>query len=110
MQLVEAGPTPAVRQPATGPVNGADAAQSGTLARLGVWERVADKGAPLHQLRLIDDQADRWINPVIEVLSAEEITDTPFGHNVVNADLVDALLERAAEWPRQRSNCCSTPP
>jgi 2-octaprenyl-6-methoxyphenol hydroxylase len=49
----------------------------------------------LHQLRLIDDQADRWTRPVIEVFRAEEVADTPFGHNVINADLVQALLDEA---------------
>ena len=99
VQVVEAGSDPRKR---AGPRPARSTAlmplSQETLARLGVWERVADKGAPLHKLRLIDDQADRWTNPVIEVFSAEEITSTPFGHNVVNADLVDALLERAAEW------------
>ena len=98
VQVVEAGPNPRTRE---GPRPARSTAlmplSQETLARLGVWERVADKGAPLHKLRLIDDQADRWTKPVIEVFSAEEITSTPFGHNVVNADLVDALLERAAE-------------
>ena len=99
VQVVEAGSDPRKR---AGPRPARSTAlmplSQETLARLGVWERVADKGAPLHKLRLIDDQADRWTNPVIEVFSAEELTSTPFGHNVVNADLVDALLERAAEW------------
>ena len=96
VQLVEAGPDPRkhpglrpARSTALMPVS------QETLSRLGVWERVAQKGAPLHQLRLIDDQADRWSNPVVEVFRAEEITDTPFGHNVINADLVDALLDLA---------------
>ena len=99
VQVVEAGSDPRKR---AGPRPARSTAlmplSQETLARLGVWERVSDKGAPLHKLRLIDDQADRWTNPVIEVFSAEEITSTPFGHNVVNADLVDALFERAAEW------------
>ena len=94
VQVVEAGSDPRTR---TGPRPARSTAlmplSQETLARLGVWERVADKGAPLHKLRLIDDQADRWTNPVIEVFSAEEITSTPFGHNVVNAKIGKPQLD-----------------
>ncbi len=55
---------------------------------------------PLDKLRLIDDQADRWTNPVIEVFSADEITDTPFGSNIINTDLTAALLDLAGRHRR----------
>lgn len=66
-----------------------------TLTGLGVWPEVSHLSAPLNKLRLIDDQADRWTNPVIEVFSADEITDTPFGYNIINTDLTAALLKAA---------------
>ena len=73
-----------------------------TLGELGVWDRVKHLSAPLDKLRLIDDQADRWTNPVIEVFSADEVTDTPFGYNIINTDLSRALLEAAEACPNLR--------
>ena len=72
-----------------------------TLSELGVLDRVKHLSAPLDKLRLIDDQADRWTNPVIEVFSADEVTDTPFGYNIINTDLSRALLEAAEACPNR---------
>lgn len=96
VHLVDAGPDP--RTPGLSPPARSTALMplsQETLGKIGVWDRVQDKGAPLHQLRLIDDQAERWTKPVVEVFRAEEVADTPFGHNIINADLVEALLDVA---------------
>lgn len=96
VRLVDAGPDP--RTATTQPPARSTALMPlslETLTRLGVWQRVEHLSAPLDKLRLIDDQADRWTNPVIEVFSADEITDTPFGYNIINTDLTAALLDMA---------------
>ena len=96
VKLLDAGPDP--RQLKTPPPARSTALMPlslETLTDLGAWPRVAHMSQPLDKLRLIDDQADRWTNPVIEVFSADEITDTPFGSNIINTDLTAALLDLA---------------
>ena len=96
VRLVDAGPDP---RKATEPLPARSTAlmplSIETLTAIGVWQRVEHLSAPLDKLRLIDDQADRWTNPVIETFSANEISDTPFGYNIINTDLTASLLDMA---------------
>ncbi|MGB1156960.1 MAG: FAD-dependent oxidoreductase, partial [Alphaproteobacteria bacterium] len=98
VQLVDAGPDPRTSdKPMPARSTALMPLSLETLEAMGVWARVADRSAPLDKLRLIDDQADRWTKPVIETFSADEVAETPFGFNIINTDLIHALLEAAEE-------------
>lgn len=69
-------------------------ASVGLLDRVGVWEDVHDKAAPLARMRMIDDTGRLFRAPEVTFNCAELGLDA-FGYNIANADL-NAALERAA--------------
>ncbi len=71
------------------------------LRNLGVWHRCAEKAAPLTAIRMIDDTGRLLRAPDIEFHS-DELGTGPFGHNIINSDLVGALLETAQSVPLLR--------
>lgn len=66
------------------------------LAHLGVWERLADKAAPLRKMRMIDGR-DRLLRAPTVSFDAAELGLAQFGFNIPNAPLVAALEGQAAE-------------
>jgi 2-octaprenyl-6-methoxyphenol hydroxylase len=64
------------------------------LARLGVWERLAGRAAPLKTLRIVD-ATDRLLRAPEVAFDAREIDLDAFGYNVPNVALVAALDETA---------------
>ena len=65
------------------------------LRRLEVWDLIAEK-APMRTLRIVD-ATRRLIRAPEVTFHASEIGLPAFGHNIRNADLVDALERRVAE-------------
>ena len=68
------------------------------LSALGVWDDLRDRGAPLARLRIVDATGSLFRAPPV-TFGAEEIGLAAFGHNVENADLVDALSAAADAAP-----------
>ena len=63
------------------------------LRRIGVWDDVAPKAAPLRVMRLVDATGGLLRAPMFEGRSAEIGLDA-FGYNIANDDLNAALLAR----------------
>lgn len=69
------------------------------LDRAGVWDRLGDDPMPLAEMRVVDLGARR---PVGADFRAAEVSDRPFGWNVVNARMRAALTARADELGVER--------
>ena len=69
------------------------------LGRIGVWDRLEDHPTPLAEMRVVDLAAGR---PVTTAFRACEVSERPFGWNVVNARMRDALGARADELGVER--------
>ena len=65
------------------------------LRATGVWDALAGLTAPLSVMRIVDDTDSLFRGPPVDFIASEIGLDA-FGHNVENADLVNAL-EAAAE-------------
>lgn len=65
------------------------------LERLGIWEELADKTAPLETLRIID-ATDRLLRAPTVDFRASEVGEAAFGHNIRNSDLNAALARAVA--------------
>jgi 2-octaprenyl-6-methoxyphenol hydroxylase len=65
------------------------------LERLGVWERISAKAAPLRLMRLVDDTGGLIRAPLFEGRS-DEIGLDAFGYNLLNRDLNEGLREAVA--------------
>lgn len=68
----------------------------GALEALGVWQRVADRAAPLAVMRLVDDTGRLIRAPLFEG-RASELGLEAFGYNIANDDLNAALSEAIGE-------------
>lgn len=68
-----------------------------TLERAGAWERMARAGAPLWTMRLVDAGGRERVVRERADFEAREVMDRPFGWNVPNTVIREALLERVAE-------------
>ena len=66
------------------------------LGRLGVWQRLVGKTAPLRTMRIIDGSR-RLIRAPAVSFNAAEIDEEAFGHNVANTDLLEALGDAMAQ-------------
>lgn len=62
------------------------------LERCGVWAGLGEHPTPLAEMRVLDLSARR---PAATAFRAEEVSDRPFGWNVVNARMREALEARA---------------
>jgi 2-octaprenyl-6-methoxyphenol hydroxylase len=73
-----------------------------TLERAGAWAAMAPGAAPLSTMRLVD--AGGQVREVRETadFNAGEMMDRPFGWNVPNIAIREALLSRLAELPSAR--------
>ena len=69
------------------------------LEEAGVWPRLGDAPTPLAEMRVLDLSARR---PAMAAFRAEEVSDRPFGWNVVNAAMREALIARADELGVER--------
>ena len=69
------------------------------LESAGIWERLGDHPMPLAEMRVVDLAARR---PVRAAFEAAEVSDRPFGWNVVNARMREALVARADELGVER--------
>ena len=69
------------------------------LEGAGVWERLAEPPTPLAEMRVLDLGAGRRVGAAFR---AEEVSDRPFGWNVVNATMRLALLARAGDLGVER--------
>jgi 2-octaprenyl-6-methoxyphenol hydroxylase len=68
------------------------------LERIGLWEALSPKTAPLEVMRLVDDTG-RLIRAPEVAFEAREIERAAFGYNVANVDLNQVLLEAARREP-----------
>lgn len=66
------------------------------LERLGVWQQLAGRAAPLTTIRIIDG-THRLIRAPEVSFAAAEIDLPAFGYNLSNADIVEALEAAVAE-------------
>lgn len=64
------------------------------LKALGVWERLAGAAAPLKVMRIVDATGRLLRAPEVSFDSAE-IGGGPFGYNIKNSALIEALEDRA---------------
>lgn len=71
------------------------------LETLGVWDRCADKAAPLRVMRIVDDTGRLWRAPEVK-FEADEIGREAFGYNIENRHLVAAMDARAEALPNLR--------
>lgn len=92
----------------TGPDRGADhrttALLDGSvkiLERFGLWPLIADKAAPLRDMR-IADATHRLVRAPEVLFRSAEIDLDAFGYNITNDDLRLALLQAAAAQPSLR--------
>ena len=69
------------------------------LGAAGVWDGLGDHPTPLAQMRVVDLSGRA---PVSAEFRAAEVSDRPFGWNVVNARMREALLDRAARLGVER--------
>ena len=69
------------------------------LDEAGVWARLGDHPTPLAEMRVVDLSG---LRPVVTAFRAAEVSDRPFGWNVVNARMREALAARAAELGVER--------
>ncbi len=69
------------------------------LDAAGVWARLGGHATPLAEMRVVDLSARR---PISATFSAAEVSDRPFGWNVVNAAMREALLARAGDLGVER--------
>ena len=69
------------------------------LEEVGAWARLGDAPTPLAEMRVVDLGGGR---PVSTAFSASEVSDRPFGWNVVNAAMREALLARAGDLGVER--------
>ena len=65
----------------------------------GVWARLGEAPTPLSEMRVLDLGGGR---PAAASFRAEEVSERPFGWNVVNAAMREALLARAGELGVER--------
>lgn len=65
------------------------------LDNLGLWQSLKDHCAPLTRLRLIDD-TDWSVKAPSVLFDANELGDEPFGWNIPNQNLIDALAAATA--------------
>jgi 2-octaprenyl-6-methoxyphenol hydroxylase len=70
------------------------------VARLGLDRAIAERGAAIAVMRLVDDTG-RLIRAPEAVFRAADIGRDAFGVNIANRDLVDLLEARAADGPRR---------
>lgn len=66
------------------------------LEKIGVWSLVRDRSTSLQVMRIVDAAST---NLVVKDFNASDISDAPFGWNVGNWDMRDALLERISMLP-----------
>lgn len=71
------------------------------LQNLDVWPLCAEHAAPLEAIRMIDDTGRLLRAPEVK-FDCRELRTGPFGQNIINSDLVAALLERARMLPSLR--------
>lgn len=62
------------------------------LEEIGAWQGLGDHPTPLAEMRVVDLSTRR---PTVADFRAAEVSDRPFGWNVVNARMRRALAERA---------------
>jgi 2-octaprenyl-6-methoxyphenol hydroxylase len=65
------------------------------LTEVGVWETVASRAQPIHEMAIVDGGVHDGVRPV--QLSFHEGGDEPLAHMAMNDDIVAALRDRAAE-------------
>ncbi|TPW26784.1 UbiH/UbiF family hydroxylase [Pararhizobium mangrovi] len=66
------------------------------LERLGVWERISDRAAPLATMRIIDGTRRLFRAPTV-AFHAGEIDEPAFAHNIANAALIEAMNDAVGE-------------
>ncbi len=69
------------------------------LAAIGVWDRVADRGAPITAIRLVD-ATRRLIRAPEVTFYASEVGLPAFGHNIANGELVAGMAAVAERSDR----------
>lgn len=79
----------------------------GLIERLGVWEHLHEKAAPLRHLRIIDGTRRLLRAPEV-TFTSDEVGLEAFGYNVRNTDLVAALERVAAQRRIARRDALAT--
>lgn len=69
------------------------------LERAGVWGKLCNQAAALQIMRIVDAGGDAGIARSVKDFNAAEISDQPFGWNLPNRLIRDALEKRIAEFP-----------
>lgn len=97
-ETVLVAPAPAHRDPRTTALLGGSV---DVLREIGVWDRIADRTAPLRKLRLVDGTR-RLIRAPELLFDSSELNLEAFGFNIENETLLAALRNAVAERPALR--------
>jgi len=73
------------------------------LRAIGVWDELKPRAAPLQRLRLVD-ATGRLVRAPEVTFDAAELGRGPFGYNIHNVDLTDAMTRRLAAFPTLRAH------
>lgn len=93
-------PQEAIREAHDGRASALARGSQQVLAALGIWPAIADKAAPILDIRVSDGQIGRPASPFFVHYDHDTLDGAPLGHIVENRDIRLALLARAAELPR----------